>query len=153
MQKYKNRNEVPEKYKWDISEYCKDDNEFNELYEEAKKMVNELPNYVGCTKDKDKIYEFIKLSTSTNSLIDRLYVYAIMLNDQELGVSSSQEKVSKIEDLCNNYSINTNFFEPELLELDKESYHNLFEKKELDEYKFLLDNIYINKDHIISEEK
>ncbi len=153
MQKYKNRNEVPDKYKWDISEYCKDDKEFNELYEEAKKMVDELPNYVGCTNDKDKLYEYIKLSTDTNSLIDRLYVYALMLNDQELGISSSQEKVSKIEDLYNNYSINTNFFEPELLELDKESYNNLFKKKELDEYKFLLDNIYRNKDHIISEEK
>ncbi len=44
MQKYKNRNEVPDKYKWDISEYCKDDKEFNELYAQAKKMVDELPN-------------------------------------------------------------------------------------------------------------
>ncbi len=153
MKKYKNRNEVPSEYKWDLTEYCKDDKEFNELYAQAKKMVDELPNYVGCTKSKDKLYEYIKSSVATNSLIDRLYVYALMLNDQELGVSSSQEKVSKIEDLYNSYSINTNFFEPELLKLDKESYNSLFNKKELDEYKSLLDKIYRNKDHIISEEK
>ena len=31
MYNYKTRDEVPEKYKWDLTDFFKNDNEFNEL--------------------------------------------------------------------------------------------------------------------------
>ena len=56
MQKYNNRNEVPEEYKWDLTSFFKDDNEFNESIKVCKKLIEELNSYIGCTKDSDKLY-------------------------------------------------------------------------------------------------
>ena len=58
MQKYNNRNEVPEEYKWDLTSFFKDDNEFNDSVNDCKKRIEELNSYVGCTKDANKLYEY-----------------------------------------------------------------------------------------------
>ena len=57
VQKYNNRNEVPEEYKWDLTSFFKNDKEFNDSVKDCKKRIEELNNYVGCTKDSNKLYE------------------------------------------------------------------------------------------------
>ena len=59
MEKYKSRNEVPEKYKWDLTDFFKNEKEFQKEYKEIKKEVDNLKNYIGCTKDSKKLYEFL----------------------------------------------------------------------------------------------
>ena len=39
MSKYSSRSEVPEKYKWDLSDFYKDDNEFNKS---LKLAINDI---------------------------------------------------------------------------------------------------------------
>ena len=58
MQKYNNRNEVPEEFKWDLTSFFKDEKEFNDTYKRANELAKDLKKYTGCTKDADKIYEF-----------------------------------------------------------------------------------------------
>ena len=151
MKKYKNRSEVEEKYKWDLTDLFKDDKDFDDSYNKAKKDVIKLKEYVGCTKDKNKLYEFLNKDINTHALVLRLYIYAYLINDQELGVSSSIDRKNKISDLYNLYSLNTNFFNSELLKLSKKEYENLFDNKKLLEYKKMLDEIYRNKGHILDE--
>ena len=62
MEKYNSRKEVPENYKWDLTILCKDDDEFNELYNKSLDMINSLSKYVGCTKDSNKLLEFLRLN-------------------------------------------------------------------------------------------
>ena len=51
MSKYKSRSEVPEKYKWDLSDFYKNDKEFNNELEEAKKRIKYEDKFRGCTKN------------------------------------------------------------------------------------------------------
>ena len=67
MQKYNSRKEVPDKYKWDLSAFFKDDNDFYERIEEATKKVNELEEYINCTKDAKKLYEFLNKEIKTET--------------------------------------------------------------------------------------
>ena len=151
MKKYESRKEVPEKYKWDLTEFYKDEKDFKSNYEKAVNDVKLLEKYVGCTKDKNKLYEYLNKDTIVSSNVLDLYVYAYLINDQELGVSSSLERKAKTEKLFSDYTNATSFFEPELLKLTKEEYKSLFENKKLDEYKNYLDKIYRNKEHILSQ--
>ena len=154
MDKYNSRSEVPLKYRWDLTEYCKDEKEYEVLFDNAVKMIDNISKYVGCTKNVDKLYEYLKDSTTLVALICRLSVYAICMDDQELGNSINMERVSKIEDLSTEYVKATNFFEPELLKLTKEEYDNLYTTNDkLSEFKAMLDSIYRKKEHIISEDK
>ncbi|MBR3897753.1 MAG: oligoendopeptidase F family protein [Bacilli bacterium] len=152
MQKYSSRKDVPEKYKWDLTEYYKDEKDYDDNFNKCLKMVSDLKNYVGCTSDASRLYEFLKKDIETYGLCEDLYVYSFLVNDQELGNSKSMERISKIENLFGEYSKNVSFFSPELLKLDKDKYDKLFkDNSELSEFKDSLDKIYRDKDHVISE--
>ena len=40
MQKYNNRNEVPEEFKWDLTPFFKNDDEWEESYKKTSKLIN-----------------------------------------------------------------------------------------------------------------
>ena len=86
MQKYNSRKDVPEKYKWNLKDFFKSDKEFNESLDKCKKIVKELKKYVGCTKNAHKLYEFLNKEIEAIALWEDLYVYAYLINDQELGI-------------------------------------------------------------------
>ena len=154
MEKYTSRKDVPEKYKWDLTSFFKDIDEFNKCYEETSKNVEELKSYVGCTKDANKLYEFLDKDINTVASVENIYVYSYLINDQELGISSSIERKNKAESLMNSYFMNISFFSPELLKLSKDEYDKLFEENEsLKEFKSNLDDIYRMKEHILPEDK
>ncbi len=152
MQKYNNRNEVPEKYKWDLTSFFKDENDFNKRFEEVKKDIECLKEYKNCTKNAKKLYEYLKKDLQAEAICEDLYVYSYLINDQELGNATSIERKNKVELLCTELESNTSFFAPELLKLDQEEYNQLFiNEPKLNEYKSDLDKIYREKKHILTE--
>ena len=154
MEKYSCRNDVPEKYKWDLTEFFKNNEEFELEFNKAVEMVDNLKKYKGCTTNANTLYEFLNNDIDTIVLVEDLYVYSFLINDQELGNSESIERKNKCEDLYSKYTINTNFFCPELLKLSTEDYSELFESNpKLYEYKASLDDIYRMKDHVLDEDK
>ena len=153
MQKYKSRNDVPNEYKWDLTDICENLNDYEDKFNVLVKKIDELENYKGCTKDPNKILEFLNLDNETCALLFRLSIYAYVINDQELGNSTNMDRLSKIEDLEGKYLNTISFFNPELLELSKEEYDNLFKDGTLNEFKAYLDNIYRAKEHILPSDK
>ena len=153
MQKYESRNDVPQEYKWDLTDLFKDEKEYNESFNILKEDIENISKFKGCTKDKNKLYEFLKLDNKICALIYRLSGYAYLINDQELGIAKNMDRLSKIEDLESIYANNVSFFAPELLELSQEQYNNLFDNDKLLEYKAALDDIYRLKEHILDEDK
>jgi len=155
MQKYNNRSEVPDKYKWDLTSFFKNENEFKKTLPVLKEKIEELKNYVGCTKDAKKLKEFMDKQVDTIALWEDVYVYSYLVNDQELGNSTAIINKGIAEQLNGLLESNTSFFAPELLELSKDEYNKLFEYKDLLKYKFELDTIYRGKEHTLTsnEEK
>lgn len=151
MEKYNNREEVPEKYKWNLDDYFKNEKDFNDNFNKTVESVKSLNKYVGCTKDVDKLYEFLVKDLEVSSSVLNLYAYAYLINDQNLGVAKSMDRKAKTEKLYADYSTAISFFEPELLKLSSDEYNSLLQDKRMDEYKSLLDRIYRNKEHILSE--
>ena len=153
MQKYESRNDVPDNYKWDLTDIIKDDKEYSEKLEQIKIDINNISSFKGCTKDSNKLYEFLRKDIDVSALMIRLSSYDYLINDQELGIAKNMERLTKIEDLESEYYNNVSFFAPELLELSNEEYNNLFNNEKLKEYKSLLDDIYRLKEHVLSEDK
>ena len=151
MKKYNSRKDVPEKYKWDLSDFYKDEDDFKTNYNKAVNDVKKLEEYVGCTKDANKLYEFLSNDTKVSASVLNLYAYAYLINDQELGISLSLERKAKTEKLFSDYTNAVSFFEPELLTLSKEEYDTLFKEEKLNEFKSFLDKIYRNKEHILTQ--
>ena len=151
MGKYNSRKDVPEKYKWDLSDFFKDEEDFKSNYDKTVYDVKSLSEYVGCTKDVNKLYEFLSKDVLVSATVLDLYVYAYLINDQELGVSESMDRKARTEKLYADYSSAVSFFEPELLELSKEEFESLFKDERMAQFRSSLDMIYRNKEHILSQ--
>ena len=152
MQKYKSRQDVPDKYKWDLTDLFKDIEDYNKSFETAKNEVDKAKEYIGCVKDSNKLYEFLKYDINLSALLYRLEVYAYLINDQDLSNSENMDRLNKIEDLCSVYYNNTSFFNDELLALTNDEYNRLFDNKDLLEFKASLDDTYRLKEHILSSD-
>ena len=153
MQKYESRNDVPDNYKWNLTDIIKDDKEYEEKFNELKKDIDNISKFKECTKDSNKLCKFLLCDFKISALITRLYSYAYLINDEILGVSSNMERLTKIEDLESKYYNNISFFAPELLGLSSEEYNSLFNNDKLNEFKSLLDDIYRLKEHVLPEDK
>ena len=151
MSKYKSRKDVPEKYKWDLTDFFKDDKEFEKSLNNANERINKYKNYKGKLKDSKTLYELLKFDYETLCIIENLYVYARLKNDEELGNSVNIDRQSKTIKLFTDYSNAVSFFNPELLSLNEDEFNNLFNYKELNEFKFMLEEAYKNKGHVLNE--
>lgn len=153
MQKYEQRQDVPHKYKWDLSSFYKSDEEFDKEFEVASGLNSKIEKYKGCVKDSEKLFEFLEEDLNLSTILENMYVYSYLKNDEMLGVSSSIERKNKVELLMMRHSLNVSFFEPELLALTNDEYNELFNNKKLLKYKPALDDIYRYKKHILSEKE
>lgn len=153
MNKYKSRSDVPEKYRWDLSDFYKDNNEFDKELKTVNKEIEDLNKYIGCTKDSNKLYEYITKDIEINSKIENLSLYSYLKNDEQLGVSKNLENINKAESLISKYCTCINFFIPELISLSEEDYKKLFDNEKLLEHKHWLDEVYDNKKHTLSEKE
>jgi len=152
MRKYNSRKDVPEKYKWDLTDFFKDENDFNINLNKTNELIKELEKYKGCTKNADILNEYLNISFECIRLWENLYVYSLLINDQELGISSSISRKNKVLKMMIELDKNMAFFVPELLQLEKKEYDKLFlDCKSLLEYKSYLDDIFRWKAHTLTE--
>lgn len=153
MNKYETRNDVPLKYRWDLTDIFKNIDDFNKTIDEVKEEIKKIDSYVGCTKNSDKLFEFLEFDSELTQKIVNLQVYAMTINDQDLKESFGSELVGEIDNLTTEYHAKVSFFSPELLSLSKEDYNDLYKNEKLAKYKKSLDDIYRYKDHVLNEKE
>ena len=151
---YKSRNDIPDKYKVKMDDYYKDEKDFESHLIKLKDNIEELKNYKNKLTDANKLYEFLNLYINTLSEWENSYVYSFIKDDLELGNSKNIERKNKTLVLMNEFELNTAFFVPEILKLEKEEYNKLYDVcHKLKEYKYYLDDIIRNKEHTLSEDE
>jgi len=153
MSKYNSRSEVPEKYKWDLSDFFKNEKEYKKVYDETLKRIEYQKKYKGRLKDSKILYDFLKYDEITMCNVENLYIYAFLKDDEELGQKDNINRKNKAILIATEYSNAISFFNPEILSFSKEEFDSLFNNKNLEEYRFMLHEIYKNKDHVLSEKE
>lgn len=150
--KMKLRDEIDNKYKWDLSKIYKNDSEVESDIKKVKELTLKVLEY------KDKLVNDAKtLYDATNDyfnvvrILDKLVVYSNMKHHEDMGISSSQVLVGRISKLSSDVSFDLAFYSPELL---KEDYSKIleFEKeyKDLEKYHFTFEDLFREKEHILS---
>ena len=54
----KDRKDIDEKYKFDLTEYCKDEQDFYDKLEKFKSDIKKIPSYKCRLSDPDSLLEF-----------------------------------------------------------------------------------------------
>lgn len=155
MTKPRKREEVSDKYKWDLSKIYKNEEELNKDIEVIKTKVEELLKYQGnLVKDSKNLEEATNKYFEISRLIDKIIVYSHMKRHEDLSVSKNEALVGKVDKFCDEISEKLAFYTPELLNEDYEIVEKyLKENPNLQKYAFMFEDLFREKEHILSLEQ
>lgn len=155
MTKPRKREEVSDKYKWDLSKIYKNEEELNKDIEVIKTKVEGLLKYQGnLVKDSKNLEEATNKYFEISRLIDKIIVYSHMKRHEDLSVSKNEALVGKVDKFCDEISEKLAFYTPELLNEDYEIVEKyLKENPNLQKYAFMFEDLFREKDHILSLEQ
>lgn len=152
--KDKTRDEIDDKYKWDLSQIYSSLEEWNKDFEYVKANGDKYLEFKGKLNNADNILKYFKFAEEFSKKTDSLYMYAALKFDEDTSNSKYQELKGKIEKLLTDLSAKTSFVLPELLKLSKEDFDKfMIEKDELKMYDYEFRNILRMKDHILSDKE
>lgn len=110
----KKRSEIDEKYKWDLSNYFKNDDEFYKEYEELKTHLNDFDNFKGKLSDEKIMLDCLKLEEEISLKLEILYVYASLKTREDATNSFYRERLTLVDSLASKFSIATTFIDIEI---------------------------------------
>lgn len=149
------REDIEKRLTWDTSLIYKNDDEFYKEIEESKKIADDLTNYKGkITKNADTLLDFLKDYEKFMRKIYKAGVYASLKSDEDTRVTKYQEMTQTIAIVDSELSQKLSFITPEILSEDYEKIKTLLEEKEeLKEYEHYFEDMFRNKDHVLSEDQ
>ena len=152
--KDKTRDEIDDKYKWDLSQIYSSLEEWNKDFEYVKANGDKYLEFKGKLNNADNILKYFKFDEEFSKKADSLYMYAALKFDEDTSNSKYQELKGKIEKVLTDLSAKTSFVIPELLKLSKEDFDKfMIEKDELKMYDYEFRNILKMKKHILSDKE
>ncbi len=157
MDQIKKRDEVLDKYKWDLTRIFSDKKEAYLCLNEVLASAKELAKYQGkILESKDSFKYCVNLYFNINRKLEKLVVYSNLALHEDLSNSECQKLVGSVDKLNDNVSILLAFFIPEILNCDEKKVKEYIDSDdELKDYKFFFTDLFREKSHVLSlkEEK
>lgn len=154
MKKQKLRSEIEDKYKWDLSYIFKNEKEIDKAFKECEELTNEIQKYKDIILDENSLYELISLNLKISSILDNLILYASLKNSEDSTDNSNQSIYLKINNFIDIIYTKISFVQNTIYKLDYNDVEKFIEKNDkLKEYKFLLEVIFKEKEHKLSDEE
>lgn len=146
------RNQIDDKYKWDLSVVYKNLEDLNTDYNKILIEIPKLKKYENKLMDNaNNLYNMLDESMKISMVLDKMSVYTYLKSHEDLSISENKANIDKILNLSNLFTETTSFFASELLE-NQEKIEDFYKQNTcLLEYKFYIDQILRYKKHILSK--
>lgn len=150
-----NRNEIKDKYKWDIERMYPDENKWELDLNKCIEMSNDFLKYQGSVgENPSALLLQLEQSSNISRLFENVIVYARQRRDEDNANPKYIEMMGKAIDSASIISSNTAFFTPELISKEKDEIMSFLKKEpRLKIYEFMLDSIFKEKKHILSSKE
>ncbi len=149
----KKRNEIDDKYKWDLSSLFKNKEEYQKSYDKVFKLVDEVVKFKGQIMT-NKLYDFYKKYEELDRLSDKVFMYARLICDTDTSDSNGQKMKMQVDKMYEIISDKLSFVSSEMLSINYDEVLKLIEKDpRLEEYRFDLEKMFRYKDHTLSEQE
>ncbi len=149
----KQRNEIEEKYTWDLSTIFPTDEAFEAELAQVSEEVKKAASLAGHLLDSaDSLLTTTEVQLDLIRRIEKLYSYAHMKNDQDTRVAKYQEYQAKGMTLYSDFGQSFAFYEPEFMAITEEQYQAfLAEQPALQLYQHYFDKLLKKKAHILTQ--
>lgn len=149
----KDRTDIAEKYKWDLTDlYTSED-----AWKEAKeKLTSELPmieEFKGTiTQSAKNLLTALEYSSKINKKATLLYIYSSMNSDQDTRVMSYSGMKKELQQLFTDFSAKAAYMDPEILSVEWSVIEGYIkEEPKLKDYEMVLKDLFRQQEHTLSE--
>lgn len=148
-----NRSHIDEKYQWDLSTvFATDDAWEAELVSLDSDLENAKAYKGRLTASSNDLLAITESYLALSRRLEKLYVYASMKNDQDTTVAKYQEYQAKATAIYAKFSEIFAFYEPELMQLSKESFEDFVaETPALSAYAHFFEQLFKRQPHVLSQ--
>ncbi len=149
------RNEIPNKFRWDIESLYGNLRDWEEDYQQADKLRGEIIKY----KEKfalnsNSFLECLQLKDEIFKLIEKIYTYAHMRKDEDNQNDTYQSIFYRASGLLVRIEESLSFIEPGILSLDMAKIERwIKDNDKLKIYYHYLKNVFRKREHILSPEE
>ncbi len=146
----KERSEIQQQYKWDLTSLFESDEKWEEKLASLKGQQQVALSYQGKLDNAQTIYQYLKWDYSITSDLSDLFCYASLRHSEDTRDSNATSMYSRIYSLYVEISSASAFARPEILSLDDDKLKAIIEDNQLKDYKFMLEDLYREKKHTLS---
>jgi len=150
-----NRDEIPDKYKWDLGDIYADWEAWEEGFAKLEKMMDEFASLEGTISGgPENLLKAFKLDDELNLLLYKVYRYPALMNVTDTRNNDIAARFQQIQILYSKFGVATSWFNPELLSIPWETMKKWLDESEgLKPYRFNVENLYRVQEHVLDEDK
>ncbi|MBP3041524.1 oligoendopeptidase F [Bacillaceae bacterium Marseille-Q3522] len=155
VKKLPTRDEIAEKDTWRLEDIFSSDDVWEKEFQDVKALLPNMQKFQGkLAESADTFYEALHSQDQLMERLGKLYAYAHMRYDQDTTNSLYQGLDDRIKSLYSQAASMLAFIVPEILSIDEQKIAQfLAEKKELQLYKHGLEEINLQRPHVLSAEQ
>ena len=148
----KERSQIAKQYRWATEEIFASADDWEKSFADVQQRVAALAKHRGSLADSSThLYAVLQERDAAEAQLDRVYVYASLLSDQDTRDSHHLGMKSRARSLATKYSEATSWMEPELTSIPFERLESwMRESTKLAGYRQALDDLFRKKKHILS---
>ena len=148
------REEIPTEDTWRLEDIFPTDKDWETEFREILRLIPRADDYKGrLGESADTLYEALQLQDEVMMRLDKLYTYAHMRYDQDTTNAFYQDLNDRAMNVYTRATARFSYIVPELLSIEEEKLKQfLEEKEELRLYEHALEEINLQRPHVLSAE-
>lgn len=150
----KNRSEIEEKYKWDLTKFCKNNEDFHIRLKKLEKEIEEFKKYEGKLKTSDTLlFECLEKESQFSKELSLIYTYAHLYKCGDNINMEANEMYEKISRFLNIASTKTVFIGVEISKFSNEKLKSLMSEAKFKNYRRMFGLTLREKKHTLSKKE
>jgi len=148
------RSEIPVEETWRLEDIFPSDQEWEKEFQDVKNMIPEVKKFEGkLGESADTLYQALDEQNQLLERIGKLYAYSHMRYDQDTTNSFYQGLDDRMKNLYSQAASQLAYIVPEILSIDEGKINEfLKQKSELRLYKHALEELNLQRPHVLSAE-
>jgi oligoendopeptidase F len=146
------RDQVPATDTWRVEALYASDSDWESDFTQAKELPERVASYQGRLAESAVVLaDALDTWFGANRAVEKIYVYAHLRNDEDLGNSRYQAMLDRARSLYVQTSTAGAYLSPEILAIEEEVLWSWLEHPRLETYRFWLQDTLRAKPHVLSE--
>ena len=146
------RDNIGQEYKWNLSDIYENYSALEKDFEKVGELKGELAKFKGQFGNEGKLLEFFQKQEEMDKISYKLYRYPQLARDLNSSDKEAVEHLQKVQFLFAEISTELSWVNSELVD-NRENIEKWIEKKEFDDYRFGLKNLFRLQKHILEEKE